>query len=149
MAFFHARASNLNVIKESKGPMSLIYTLALLQRGAEFASALFLPFLLAEAIIGQDFSIHNLASLFGISLGLITIELLTFGLHGIVNVYFLLKSKKYYLIKYLPLLRIYDLIHSMFIVPEAVEILLSTSSRWKEHSKELTAVLRKKIREEI
>jgi cellulose synthase/poly-beta-1,6-N-acetylglucosamine synthase-like glycosyltransferase len=149
MAFYHARAANLNVIKESKGPMSLMYALALLHKGSEFAGAMFLPYLLAEIIIGHNFSISNLASLLGISLGLLTIELLTYGLHGIVNVYFLLKFKKYYLIKYLPLLRIYDLIHTMFIETEAVEILLSISSRQKEHSKELTTALRKKVKEGI
>jgi cellulose synthase/poly-beta-1,6-N-acetylglucosamine synthase-like glycosyltransferase len=149
IAFYHARAANLNVIKEFKGPLSLMYVLALLREGSQFTGALFLPFLLAEAVVGHEFSIYNLASLLGISLGLITIELLTYGLQGIVNLYFLLKFKKYYLIKYLPLLRIYDLIHSMFIEPEAVEILLSVSSRWKEHTKELSAALRKKVREGI
>ena len=149
VAFYHARAANLNVIKESKGPLSLMYALALLQRGSEFAGALFLPYLLAEIIITHSFSISNLASLLGISLGLLTIELVTYGLHGIVNVYFILKFKKYYLLKYLPLLRIYDIIHTMFIETEAVEILLSISSRQKEHSKELTAALRKKIIEGI
>lgn len=149
MAFYHARAANLDVIKESKGPMSSMYMLALLQRSAEFASALFLPFLLAQAITRHAFTANDMVSLFGISLGLITVEILYYGLHYTVNAYFLIKFKKLYLLKFIPMLRIYEMIHSTFIVPEAVEILLSTTSRWKEHSKELTVALRKKVREGV
>ena len=105
--------------------------------------------MVAQAVIGNNFSISNITSIFGISLGLISIELLTYGLQAIVNTYFLFKSKRFDLIKYLPFVRLYDLIHSMFFEPEAAEILISVSSRWKEHNKELSQALRKKIRQRV
>jgi biofilm PGA synthesis N-glycosyltransferase PgaC len=149
IAFYHARAANLNVIREFKGPLSFVYGLALLRQVSILASGLFVPFIIAQAVIGNNFSIYNLTSILGISFGLMSIELLTYGLQGIVNTYFLFKSKRLDLIKYLPFIRLYDLIHSMFFEPEAAEILLLVSSRWKEHNKELSQALRKKIKEGI
>lgn len=149
IAFYHARAANLNVIKEFSGPLSFVYGLALLRQVSILASGLFVPFMVAQAVMGNNFSIYNIMSIFGISMGLASIELLTYGLQMIVNTYFLFKSKRLDLVKYLPFVRLYDMIHSMFFEPEATEILVSVSSRWKEHNKELSQALRKKIRQGI
>lgn len=149
IAFYHARAANLNVVGEFKSPISFMYGLALVRQVSVLAGGLFIPFMLAQIVIGNSLSIYNIASIFGISLGLVTIEILTYGLQGIVNTYFLLRSNRLDLIKYLPFLRLYDMIHSMFFEPEAAEILLSVSSRWSEHNKELSQALRKKIRHGI
>jgi len=148
ISFYQAFASNLNVIKERKGPLSIMYALRILQHGSGNASSLFVPFLLAY-LITQHATIHSLSNLFVVLTGVAVIDLLTNGLQNMLIVYFLYKFKKSYLLKYLPLQRLYHFIQTMFIGPEALEILLSVSSKWKEHSKELTLELRKRVRHGI
>ncbi len=64
IAFYHARAANLNVLGEFKGPLSFIYGLALLRQVSVLASGLFVPFMIAQAVIGNSFSIYNITSIF-------------------------------------------------------------------------------------
>jgi cellulose synthase/poly-beta-1,6-N-acetylglucosamine synthase-like glycosyltransferase len=148
MAFYQARATNLDAIKEFNGPLSVMFMLSILEHGLQYASALFTPFLIAEVIVGHN-SINSLIAILGISVGLLTIELVTFGLQSLVNVYFLFKFKKPYIVKYIPMMRLYYLIYGMFIEPESMEILLSVSSKWKRHNEKLTGALRKRAKEEI
>lgn len=151
MSFYHARMTNLDVLKEfGMGPMSIVYAINIIDFGLIYAAALFWPFLLVEFLTGQNSSINSFAALIGIPVGLLTVELLTYGLQSLVHIYFLFKFKKSYLIKYIPMDRLYDLINTMFIQPEALEILLSVTSKWKQqHTKELTRALRQKIKEGI
>ncbi|MDE1815077.1 MAG: glycosyltransferase [Thaumarchaeota archaeon] len=149
MSFYHARATNLDVIKEADGPISIMYALSILDVGSNYAAALYLPFLIATLITGHE-SFLNLGILLGVPVGLLTIEFLTYGLQTLVHVYFLFKFKKLYILKYIPASRFYDFIYTVFIAPEALEILLSVSSKWKaKHTKDLTKALRKKIKEGI
>ncbi len=64
IAFYHARSANLNVIKEFRGPLSFIYGLALLRQVSVLASGLFVPFMVAHVVIGNNFSISNITSIF-------------------------------------------------------------------------------------
>jgi len=151
MSFYHARAVNLDVIKEFNGPISIIFTLSILEQGLGYAAALFLPFLIADIITGNSNNpIESIGGILGISIGLLTIKLLTDGLASLVSIYFLFKLKKLYVVKYIPLQYFYQFIYEMFIKTEALEILLSVSSKWKhKHTKELTNALRKKIKEGV
>ncbi len=148
MSFYQARAANLDTIKEFNGPLSVMFTMSILEHGLQYASALFVPFLLAQIVTGHN-SINSLTALLGISVGLLTIELVTYGLQSLVNIYFLFKFNKSHIIKYIPMMRLYYFIYGMFIEPEAMEILLSVSSRWKLHSEKITKSLRKKVKEGI
>lgn len=148
VSFYQAFASNLNVIKERNGPLSIMYVLRIMQHGSTNAGSLFVPFFLAYLVL-QPYILHSFSNLLIVITGIAVIDLLTYGLENILIVYFLYKFKKMYLIKYLPLQRLYHFIQIMFIEPEALEILLSVSSKWKEHSKELTLELRKRVKHGI
>ncbi|NHH96955.1 hypothetical protein DYY66_1880 [Candidatus Nitrosotalea sp. FS] len=148
MSFYHARSAHLDVIKDFNGPISVMYSLNIVEHGLGYANALFLPFLIATFLTGYNSSVLALTSLVGISVGLLAIELIIYGLQSIVYVYFLYKFKKLYIIKYIPMMRLYSFIYSIFIETEGIEILLSVTSKWKtQHTKELTTSLRRKIKE--
>lgn len=150
MSFYHARSAHLDTIKDFNGPISIMYSLNIVEHGLGYANALFVPFLLATFLTGYNNSLLALASLVGISTGLLAIEFVTYGLQSLVYAYFLVKFKKIYIIKYIPMMRLYSLIYSVFIETEGIEILLSVTSKWKQkHTKELTASLRKKIKEGV
>lgn len=148
MSFYHARSAHLGVIKDFNGPISVMYSLNIVEHGLGYANALFLPFLIATFLTGYNSSILALAALVGVSVGLLAIEFVIYGLQSIVYVYFLYKFKKLCIIKYIPMMRLYGFIYSIFIETEGIEILLSVTSKWKtQHTKELTASLRRKIKE--
>ena len=149
IAYYHSRGRNLQIIKEFNGPRSIMYILNLMGHGGAFAQGLFWPFLIAALMVGGKYSIYNFTTLFGIPLQLLTVELLVFGLQYLLYIYFLFKFKKLYAVKYIPFMRLYYLILSVFFKPEAMEILLVWSSKWKQHTKESNDALRKTIQKGI
>lgn len=149
IAYYHSRARNLQIIKEFNGPRSIMYILNLLSHGGGFAQALFWPFLIAAVLTDERYSIYNFVTLLGIPLQLIVIELVVFGLQYILYIYFLFRFKKLYCIKYIPLMRLYVLVLTVFFKPEAMEILLFWSSKWKQHTKESNDALKKIIKKPI
>lgn len=150
MSFYHARSAHLDTIKDFNGPISLMYSMNIVEHGLGYANSLFVPFLVSAFLTGYENSILALGSLVGISAGLLAIESVTYGLQSLVYVYFLAKFKKLYIIKYIPMMRLYGLIYSIFIETEGIEILLSVTSKWKtKHTKELTDSLRQKIKEGV
>ncbi|HXX05836.1 MAG TPA: glycosyltransferase [Candidatus Bathyarchaeia archaeon] len=133
IAYYHSRGRNTEILKEYSGPRKVIFLLNLLSHGGGFMLSMFWPFLAAAIVAGtSSYSITDLAMLLGIPLSLVIVELLIFGMQYILYIYFLKKFNKFYLVKYLPLMRIYDLILSLAIKPEAMEILLAWSSKYKE-----------------
>ncbi|MGE5599896.1 MAG: glycosyltransferase [Clostridiales bacterium] len=148
MSFYHARSAHLDTMKDFNGPISIMYSLNIVEHGLGYANALFVPYLISMFLTGYENSVLALGSLVGVSVGMIAIESVTYGLQSLVYVYFLAKFKKLYLVKYIPMMRLYSLIYSIFIETEGIEILLSVTSKWKtRHTKELTKSLREKIKE--
>lgn len=133
IAYYHSRGRNTTILREYSGPRRVIFLLNLLSHGGGFALSMFWPFLVAAILVGTThYSISNLGTLLGVPLQLALVEILIFGLQYILYIYFLKKFKKFYLVKYLPLMRVYDLILSLFVKPEAMEILIAWSSKYKE-----------------
>jgi cellulose synthase/poly-beta-1,6-N-acetylglucosamine synthase-like glycosyltransferase len=150
IAYYHSRGRNLEVMKNFNAPRTIIYGLNLLSHGGGFAQSMFWPFLIASILVGiSKPSVTDISILLGIPLKLVIIELIIFGLQYTLYIYFLSKFNKLHYVKYLPLMRFYDLILALFIKPEAMAILISWSSKWKELTKESNDVLRKMIKKPI
>ncbi len=147
-SFYQAFAANMDLIKEIKSPLSLMFSLRILQHGSINASSLFLPFFLVFILVEPGVT-NPVGNFLTMLLGLSVIDLLTNGLQAILIAYFLFKLKRLHLCKYLPLQRLYHFIQTMFFEPEALEILLNISSRWKDHSRDLTLDLRKALKHGI
>lgn len=150
VAFYHSRAKNMNVIKEFNGPRSLMIIFGLLSHGGGFAQTLIWPFFIVALFLDDSVSMLNIVSLIGIPTQLVIVDILVFGLLYVVIIRYLYRFKKLYLVKYLPFLRIYFFILGTFFKPEAMELLLQHSSKWKYHTdhsqKELIKRLKKNVR---
>lgn len=147
-SFYQAFAANMDVVKEVRNPLSLMYSLRILQHGSINASSLFLPFFIVFLVVEPGIA-YPFANLLTMIVGLSVVDLLTNGLQSMLIVYFLFKLKRLRLWKYLLLQRFYHFIQTMFFEPEALEILLSISSKWKDHSRALTLDLRKALKHGI
>jgi len=146
IAYYHSRGRNIRILKEKNGPRPIMIMFNLLSHGGGFAQALFWPFLIAAIFVDERFSLYNFIVISGVPIKLFFIDLIMFSLQYIVYVYFLFRFKKAYLIKYLPFMRIYMLMLSLFFKPEAMEILLRWSSKWQQHTAESNKALRKLIK---
>lgn len=147
-SFYQAFAANMDVIKEIRSPLSVMYSLRILQHGSINASSLFLPFFVVFLIVEPGLT-NPVGNLLTMLMGLSVIDLLTNGLQAILILYFLMKLKRLSLCKFLPLQRLYHFVQTMFFEPEALEILLNISSKWKDHSRDLTLDLRKALKHGI
>jgi len=149
IAYYHSRGRNIRILKEKNGPRPIMIMFNLLSHGGGFAQALFWPFLIAAILTDDKFSLYNFIIITGVPIKLFFIDLIMFSLQYVVYVYFLFRFKKAYLIKYLPFMRIYMLILSLFFKPEAMEILLRWSSRWQQHTTESNKALRRLIKKPV
>jgi cellulose synthase/poly-beta-1,6-N-acetylglucosamine synthase-like glycosyltransferase len=136
IAFFHSRAKNMNLIKEFRGPRSFMLALNLIEHGGGYAKTLFYPFLAVSLIIGDSFSLTSAVSLLGIPTQLVAIDLIVFGLLYAIYFRYMYRFRKLYLVKLMPFMRVYFFILSNVIKPEALEILLLFSSKYKYHTAE-------------
>ena len=136
VAFFHSRAKNIHILKESNGPRTIMVLLNLLTHGGGYIQMLFWPFLAVSLFLDDKYSILNFAGILGIPLKLLIIDLIVFSLQYILFFYYLYRFKKWYLVKYMPFMRFYMLILSTLFKPEALEVLLQYSSKWNRHTKE-------------
>jgi len=153
LAFYHSRAKNIRVVKEFNGPRSIMILLNLLTHGGGFVQTLFWSFLAVALFLDDTYSLLNFITLLGVPVQFLIIDIITFGLLYVVFLRYLYRFKKLYLAKYLPFIRIYFLIISTFFKPEALEILLQFSSKWKHHTnesqKELIKIMKKNIGKKI
>lgn len=147
-SFYQAFAANMDVVKEVRNPLSVMYSLRILQHGSINASALFLPFFVVFLLVEPEIT-YPFANFLTMLVGLSVIDLVTNGLQAMLIVYFLFKLQRLRLCKFLVLQRFYHFIQTMFFEPEALEILLSISSKWNDHSKALTLDLRKALKHGI
>jgi cellulose synthase/poly-beta-1,6-N-acetylglucosamine synthase-like glycosyltransferase len=143
IAFFHSRAKNIHILKEYNGPRTIMLFFNLLLHGGGYAQMLFWPFLAVALFFDEKYSALNFVTLLGIPLKLFIIDLVVYGVQYFIYFYNLYRFKQLHLVKYLPFMRIYALILSIFLKPEALEILLRFSSKWNRHTKESNDDLRK------
>ena len=153
IAFYHARGKNLDVVISPaayKSPRAIIFLIALLTHGLSFAHGLVLPYIAATFVTGtlviwlSDIpSFLNFAYKFALLQGIIMLVQIA------VIAYNLPRFKKFGDIKYYPMLRVMSFVLSTIIRPQALEILLSWSSKHKEYNEnaydELATEMKKSV----
>jgi cellulose synthase/poly-beta-1,6-N-acetylglucosamine synthase-like glycosyltransferase len=150
MGYYGVRGSNIDIIKEMRGPRSIMFLLTMFSHGLNLAHSVFYPYL-AIGIITSFFHANLLHMIWFLDItSLIEIYMLFHGMQFAVYLYYVCKFKKYYLLPYIPLMQLYGVIIGRFVAPEAIEILLNWSSKWKQNDyksyKALRQILKQRVR---
>jgi cellulose synthase/poly-beta-1,6-N-acetylglucosamine synthase-like glycosyltransferase len=135
LGYYHARAKNIDFLKGVKSPAGFVYIFSVMSHGVGFAAGLYWAYLAALIMVNPSYlSFDAITSLSGLPIQLGLVETFFFILHLFLYVYFLNKFKKLHYIKYLPFLRVLNLIQALIVKPEALEIILNWSSKWKKYT---------------
>lgn len=153
LAFYQSRNRNISIITELRGPRSQYYAYNLLTHGLGFVNVLFWPFLFASILVNFPLHVnpHQLFSyLIRVPTPLIITEAIIFLIHYLGAFYFLSRFGKFRThFPYVFLLRFYQIIILMMPRLEALNVILSWSSRYKQHTpssfKELVKELGKSL----
>lgn len=142
IGYYYSRSSNFGLIKEFRGPRTIMYLFSIYAHGVDFVYAISLPFF----ILGLSIEYYNYhvpsSTIFADLYRIIIIDLILFGLQHVFHLYCACKFKRYDLIAYVPFMRLYSIINQIIFRTEATEILLTWSSQWKVYSKESFNALR-------
>jgi cellulose synthase/poly-beta-1,6-N-acetylglucosamine synthase-like glycosyltransferase len=147
VAFYHSRGRNLEILKEWKNPRSVVFLTNLLSHGFGFTRGLIWAYLVAS-IIALDFSIYNLPSFLGITKFAI-IQLVMYSVQLAVFSYFLYRSKSMNYLKCFPLLKVVGFMLSVLVRPQATEVMLQWSSKWKSYDTKAFVALRNKVKKSV
>jgi cellulose synthase/poly-beta-1,6-N-acetylglucosamine synthase-like glycosyltransferase len=144
IAYYYARSKNVEIIKEFRGPRSIIFFFQLLKDGGLFVHSVFWPFFIMSGILGiSTITPQNVSIALGVPLQVAGIQLLWMVANLVVYSYFLIKFKRASYLKYIPFMMLLNLILSTFVKPEALGLLLSYSSKHKIHRREGYEIFRK------
>ncbi|VVC06052.1 Glycosyltransferase AglD [uncultured archaeon] len=149
MGYYGVRGRNWDLMRELKGPRSIMFLLAMYSHGMNLVHTVFWSYLIIGII--AEFLHPNLVHLIGLAeiTTLIKIHFLLHGMQYGVYLYYLCKDKKYYLIPYIPLMRLYGIIIGGFVAPEAIELLLIWSSKWKQNNFKSYTALRQILKHRV
>jgi cellulose synthase/poly-beta-1,6-N-acetylglucosamine synthase-like glycosyltransferase len=154
VAYYHSRGRNLEQVKELASPRALVFLHNLGSHGAGFginfawiliAAAIITGntnFFLADLTPPESFLGTLLIKLTGIHLLITAAQVLLYG-------YTLKKLNRLSEIKYYPLMRVLNIILSMWVKIVATEAVLSWSSKWPKYSDEAFRDLRKYMHRNI
>jgi len=138
IAFYHARGKNLDVVRnpaEYKSPRALVFLIALLTHGLSFAHGLVLPYIAASFLTGTLLIwLADIPSFLGFAYKFALLQGIIMLVQIAVIAYNLTRFKKLGHIKYYPMLRVMSFVLSTIVRPQALEILLSWSSKHKEYN---------------
>ena len=138
IAFYHARGTNLDVVRkpaEYKSPRALVFLIALLTHGLSFAHGLVLPYIAATFLTGTLLIwLADMPSFLGFAYKFALLQGIIMLVQIAVIAYNLPRFKKLGHIKYYPMLRVMSFVLSTIVRPQALEILLSWSSKHKEYN---------------
>lgn len=148
IAFYHARARNFNLIKEFRGPRSIVLITNLLAHGTALVHSLIWPFLAASIIVGA-IKPHGMDSVFAVPLKLALLQMAFFTVEIVLFGYFLNKHGRLRYLIYFPVRWIISSILALGTRPQVMEILLAWSSKWKKYTPESFEDLRKMVRTDI
>jgi hypothetical protein len=144
VAFYHSRGKNLELARELNKPRSIIFLINLISNGIGFAHSLAWAYI-AASLLTHNFSIFEIGSFLGIT-KIAVIQLIIYMSQLTILSYYLYKYKMITLIKCFPVIRLFGFILSALIKPQAVEVLLSWSCKWKEYNKDSFQALRKEVK---
>lgn len=154
IAYYHSRGRNLEHTKELASPRALIFLQNLEVHGAGFGLN-FAWILLAAALLTPD-SGFFLADLASPQTFLATLFIKLIGIHFVITAvqvmlyaYALKKVNRLKDIKYYPVMRLLQIILSMWIKILATEAILRWSSKWLKYSDEAFRDLENYMNEEI
>src|SRR5579875_199462 len=146
IGYYYSRSANFSLIREFRGPRTMMYLFGMYAHGVDFAYAVSLPFFILGLAFEYYSSAVPAAEIFDDISKIIIVDLLLFGLQHLFHPYCAYKFRRPDLIAYIPLLRIYNIINQVVFRTEAVEILLAWSSRWKKYDKRSFHALRRAMR---
>lgn len=151
VAFFHSRGRNLRITREFRNSRSLVFLWNLISHGMSLGKGLFWPYLASAFIMG----VLDMSALDATSLGIITItkllaiQVAVTAVNLILYSYRLHKIGRMRDIKYFLVVRFLTLIINWIVKPQAVEVLLKFSARWKEYNDESFKDLRKEVHRSV
>ncbi len=148
IAFYHARARNFNLIKEGRGPRSIVFLTNIITYGIAMAHSMVWPYLAASIITGT-INIYNMQSLFAIPLKFAVVQVVFFAIEISLFAYYLNKNKRLRYLKYFPARWIISFILAMGTRPQVMEIMLSWSSKWPKYDKDSFQDLRHMVKTKI
>jgi cellulose synthase/poly-beta-1,6-N-acetylglucosamine synthase-like glycosyltransferase len=144
VAFYHSRGKNLDLVRELNKPRSIIFLINLISNGIGFAHSLAWAYI-AASLVTQNFSLYEMGSFLGIT-KIAVILVIIYLAEIIILTYYLHKYNKISYIKYFPAVRLVGFILSALVKPQALEVLLSWSCKWKEYNKGAFEALRKEVK---
>lgn len=143
IGYYYSRSANFSIIKEFRGPRTLMYMFSMYAHGVDFAYAISLPFFILGLALEYYNNTVSPSALFGDIYRIVVIDLILFGLQHVFHIYCAYKFKRPDLIAYVPLLRLYSIINQVIFRTDAMEILLTWSSQWRSYNKESFNALRR------
>jgi cellulose synthase/poly-beta-1,6-N-acetylglucosamine synthase-like glycosyltransferase len=144
VAFYHSRGKNLELVKDIHKPRSIIFLINLISNGLGFAHSLAWAYI-AASFVTQNFSLFEVGSYLAIT-KIALIQAIIYLVEIIILTYYLHRYEKIDYIKWFPILRVVGFILSALVKPQALEVMLSWSCKWKEYNKDAFKALRKEVR---
>lgn len=149
MGYYYVRSTHFGLFKEFRGPRTIMYAFSMYVHGIDFTYAISLPFFIVGLVI--EYFDHTVPKsvVFMDLYRIVVIDLLLFALQHVFHLYYTYKFKRFDMAPYIPFMRLYGIVNQMLFRTEALEILLTWSSRWQTHSKEAFHDLRKTLKESL
>lgn len=146
MGYYYTRSAHFGLFKEFRGPRTIMYAFSMYMHGIDFTYAISLPFFILGLI--SEYFDHTVPKsvVFEDLYRIIIIDVLLFLLQHVFHLYYVCKFKRVDVAPYIPFMRLYSIINQMLFRTEAMEILLSWSSKWQVHNKESFHALRKSLK---
>ena len=144
VAFYHSRGKNLELVREFDKPRSIIFLINLISNGIGFAHSLAWAYIVAS-LVTQNFSLFEIGSFLGIT-KIAAVQAIIYVVEIIILTYYLHKHNKINYIKCFPVVRLLGFILSALVKPQALEVLLSWSCKWKQYNEDAFKALRKEVK---
>jgi cellulose synthase/poly-beta-1,6-N-acetylglucosamine synthase-like glycosyltransferase len=150
VAFFHSRGRNVRLAREAGNSRWPVFLWNLMSHGISLGRGLLWPYMAVSFIMGAfSISTPELISYGVLVAKLLGIQAIIYTVAVILYTYRLKKVGKAKNIAYLPLMRFLVIILNWIVKPQALEVLLSWSVRWKEYTSESFKDLRKVVHTSI
>lgn len=150
VAFFHSRGRNLRLAREVGNSRWPVFIWNLMSHGISLGRGLLWPYMAVSILMGTvGLSTPELITYGVIITKLLGIQAIIYAVAIILYAYRLNKAGKTRYMLYFPLVRFLVIILNFIVKPQALEVLLSWSVRWKEYTTESFRDLRKVVHTSI
>jgi cellulose synthase/poly-beta-1,6-N-acetylglucosamine synthase-like glycosyltransferase len=150
VAFFHSRGRNIRLTREFRNSRFPVFLWNLLSHGISLGKGLLWPYMATSLIMGMwDMSTPEAISVGSIITKLLGIQAAVTALSFILYSYRLYKIGRLNDMKYFPVVRFLVLVLNWIVKPQAVEVLLTWSARWKQYNDESFRDLRKEVHKSV